>query len=80
MELGTRVPVSWQREVLAKGAAHMNQGSVEDHASATAREIDRDKYKLWYEKPAGKFCLGFSVFVIAEVLVYGTLHWIFPLI
>jgi hypothetical protein len=34
----------------------------------------------WYEKPAGKFCLGFCVLVLAEILVFVTLHWIFPLI
>lgn len=58
----------------------MDQIGTGEGAAATARKIDRDAYKLWHEKPAGKFCLGFSVFVIAEILVYGTLHWIFPLI
>ncbi len=58
----------------------MDQAGVEDAAPAASRKIDSNAYKLWHEKPAGKFCLGFSVFAIAEVLVYGTLHWIFPLI
>ncbi|MBQ4853913.1 hypothetical protein IMW82_04425 [Rhodanobacter sp. B2A1Ga4] len=46
-------------------------------AAGTALE---DTYKLWHEKPVGKFCLGFAVFVTAEILVYVTLHWIFPII
>ncbi|AGG89412.1 MULTISPECIES: hypothetical protein [Rhodanobacter] len=40
----------------------------------------KGSYKLWIEKPVGKFCLGFMVFVAAEVLVLGTLHWIFHFI
>ncbi|WEN13555.1 hypothetical protein PY254_09795 [Rhodanobacter sp. AS-Z3] len=58
----------------------MDQVSNESHAITDVQKIDADKYKLWHEKPVGKFCLGFSVFVMAEILVYGTLHWIFPLI
>ncbi|MEO8858203.1 MAG: hypothetical protein ABI343_14575 [Burkholderiaceae bacterium] len=58
----------------------MAQASTEERATAGARKVEVDTYKLWHEKPVGKFCLGFFVFVMAEILVYGTLHWIFPLI
>lgn len=58
----------------------MEQVSTEHVIPAAAAKGDDDKYKLWHEKPVGKFCLGFCVFVTAEILVYGTLHWIFPLI
>ncbi len=40
----------------------------------------KGSYKLWIERPAGKFCVGFLVFVFAEVLVLVTLHWIFHII
>jgi len=33
--------------------------------------------KFWNEKPTTKFCVGFCTFVIAEILVYVILHWIF---
>ena len=58
----------------------MGHAGTEDVSIAKTAVIDGDKYKMWHEKPAGKFCLGFAVFVLAEILVYGTLHWIFPLI
>lgn len=59
---------------------HMNQVSSTGRVTAGPRKLEADRYKLWHEKPVGKFCLGFAVFVMAEILVYGTLHWIFPLI
>jgi hypothetical protein len=38
----------------------MDQTSTEERAAAGTRKIDVDTYKLWHEKPVGKFCLGFS--------------------
>jgi heme/copper-type cytochrome/quinol oxidase subunit 3 len=58
----------------------MDHAGTDEVTAARAATLDDDAYQRWHEKPAGKFVLGFSVFVLAEVLVYGTLHWIFPLI
>ncbi len=59
---------------------------VMTESSELANTIDADagpakgSYKLWHEKPVGKFCVGFMVFVAAEVLVGITLHWIFHIV
>lgn len=58
----------------------MGELSTGHNPVAKQASIDRENYKLWHERPVGKFCMGFAVFVTAEFLVYGTLHWIFPLI
>ncbi|MGH8157351.1 MAG: hypothetical protein ACREPQ_04485 [Rhodanobacter sp.] len=49
---------------------------AEGDAEATQKMLHR----FWNEGPAVKFCVGFGVFVLAEVIVYVTLHWIFPII
>lgn len=40
----------------------------------------REKFRFWNERPAIRFCLYFCVFVVAEVLVGVTLHYIFHII
>lgn len=40
----------------------------------------REKLRYWNERPAIRFCLYFGVFVVAEVLVGITLHYIFHII
>lgn len=40
----------------------------------------REKNRFWFEKPATRFCVYFCVFVVSEVLVAITLHWIFHII
>jgi len=40
----------------------------------------REKLRFWNERPAIRFCLYFCVFVVAEVLVGITLHYIFHII
>lgn len=40
----------------------------------------REKNMFWNEKPATRFCVYFCVFVVSEVLVGITLHWIFHII
>ena len=57
--------------------------SVDDLAAKERRAADRalrEKNRYWNEKPATRFCLYFSVFVVSEVLVGVTLHWIFHII
>lgn len=51
-------------------------------ASARADEDRalREKSRFWNERPAIRFCLYFGVFVVAEVLVGITLHYIFHII
>ncbi len=45
-----------------------------------ARTGSRLTHEFWNEKPATKFCVGFVVFVVAEVIVYVTIHWLIPII
>ena len=53
-------------------------------SSASARADEdralREKSMFWNERPAIRFCLYFGVFVVAEVLVGITLHYIFHII
>lgn len=54
----------------------MDTIEAEGDATATQKMLHR----FWNEGPVVKFCVGFCVFVLAEVIVYVTLHWIFPII
>jgi len=45
-----------------------------------SKAAQKTSHKFWNEKPAAKFCVGFCTFVIAEILVLVTLHWIFHII
>ena len=47
---------------------------------AQAMRTLREQRRFWNEKPATRFCVYFFVFVISEVLVGITLHWIFHII
>ncbi len=49
-------------------------------ASADEDRALREKLRYWNERPAIRFCLYFCVFVVAEVLVGITLHYIFHII
>lgn len=40
----------------------------------------REKNRFWTEIPARRFVVYFGVFVTSEVLVGGTLHWVFHLL
>ncbi|HZX71209.1 MAG TPA: hypothetical protein VFE77_10370 [Rhodanobacter sp.] len=50
-----------------------------DEERASDRAL-REKNRYWNEKPATRFVVYFCVFVVSEVLVGITLHWIFHLI
>ncbi|HEY1588155.1 MAG TPA: hypothetical protein VGG00_00380 [Rhodanobacter sp.] len=53
----------------------MSMAKAEDHiAVATPKKIS---HPFWNEGPVVKFCVGFCVFVLAEVIVYVTMHCIF---
>lgn len=61
----------------------MDTGNVEsvdttgESAGKAARKL---AHRFWNEKPATRFCVGFVVFVVAEVIVYVTIHWLIPII
>lgn len=56
----------------------MSLAKAEDRAAATApKKVSRP---FWNEGPVVKFCVGFCVFVLAEVIVYVTMHCIFSFI
>lgn len=40
----------------------------------------RERKIFWIEQPARRFVVYFCVLVAAESLVYGTVHWLFPLL
>lgn len=64
-------------------AANVEEGGATGHSAGGANFAAgpaKGSYKLWIEKPVGRFCVGFFVFVFAEVLVLVTLHWIFHII
>ena len=50
-----------------------------DERAATARAL-REKTRFWFDKPATRFVVYFCVFVVSEILVGITLHWIFHII
>ncbi|WP_449428282.1 hypothetical protein [Rhodanobacter umsongensis] len=56
----------------------MSMAKVEDRAAATTP--GKRSRPFWNEGPVVKFCVGFCVFVLAEVIVYVTMHWIFSFI
>lgn len=61
----------------------MGTGKAEDMdaARAAAKKAGRRMtQEFWNEKPAMKFCVGFVVFVIAEIIVYVTIHWLIPIV
>lgn len=63
-------------EQLSSEDIRMGAIEAEDNAAAKQRMLHR----FWNEGPVVKFCVGFCMFVLAEVIVYVTLHWIFPII
>lgn len=61
----------------------MGTGKVDDMDAAqrAARKTERlPVHDFWNEKPATKFCVGFVVFVVAEIIVYVTIHWLIPIV
>lgn len=60
------------------GAALTSDMAAENRAAAE-RDL-REKNRFWFDKPATRFVVYFWVFVVAEVLVGITLHWIFHII
>jgi len=50
-----------------------------ENRAASDRAL-REKSRFWFEKPATRFVVYFCVFVVSEVLVGITLHWIFHII
>ena len=56
----------------------MSMAEAEDRTAVTPpQKLSRP---FWNEGPVVKFCVGFCVFVLAEVIVYVTMHWIFSFI
>lgn len=56
-------------------------GSDMDAENRTASDrVLREKSRFWFEKPATRFGVYFCVFVVSEILVGITLHWIFHII
>lgn len=53
-------------------------GTIETEGDAAAKQ--EMLHRFWNEGPVVKFCVGFCVFVLAEVVVYVTLHCIFSFI
>ena len=51
-----------------------------DSAQRAAIQALREQRRFWFEKPAPRFVVYFCIFVVAEVLVGVTLHWIFHII
>lgn len=51
-----------------------------DSAERAAKRALREQRRFWFEKPATRFVVYFCIFVVAEVLVGVTLHWIFHII
>ena len=47
---------------------------------AAKKEERRLARQFWNEKPATRFCVGFIVFVGAEIIVYVTIHWLIPIV
>lgn len=52
-------------------------GTVREQPPATTLKASN---RFWNEKPVAGFCVGFCTFVIAEIIVYVTLRWIFHII
>jgi len=57
----------------------IGNGMTGENRMASDRAL-RDKNRFWFEKPATRFGVYFCVFVVSEILVGITLHWIFPII
>lgn len=55
-------------------------GDADSAERAAARRARREQRRFWFEKPAPRFVVYFCIFVVAEVLVAITLHWIFHII
>ncbi|MDE3210107.1 MAG: hypothetical protein KGM46_05140 [Pseudomonadota bacterium] len=58
----------------------LSRSGTTPKASADEDRALREKLRFWNERPATRFVLYFCVFVVAEVLVGITLHYIFHII